>query len=192
MEMSSNLESKVVSILKGAGVGIMPTDTLYGLVGRAESKEAVTRIRAIKGRDADKALIILISSMQDVARFGVVLSPAQKKFARAHWPNKLSIIFPCSDKRLEYLHGGQNSLAFRLPKNEALIALLRKTGPLVAPSANPQGMPPAATITEAKRYFGGRVDFYVRGAVKKGKPSTVVSIDKGGEVTVIRQGAVSL
>jgi L-threonylcarbamoyladenylate synthase len=90
------------------------------------------------------------------------------------------------------LHGGQDSLAFRIPKKQSLRALLRKTGPLVAPSANPQGKAPASKITEAKQYFGDRVDFYVRGAIKKGKPSTVISFSADGGIILIRDGAVKI
>lgn len=182
--------AECIALLKNGGVGVLPTDTLYGLVACANNKKAVLRVRAIKGRDGDKALIILIPSIASLATFGIALTPAQKTFARAHWPNKVSIIFPCARRSLAYLHGGQNSLAFRIPKNAALRALLRKTGPLVAPSANPQGMPPAQTISEAKKYFGTSVDFYVAGAIKKGKPSTVVSVSQSGEIEVIRAGAV--
>ena len=50
----------IIKILKSGGVGVMPTDTLYGLVGSAFSKEAVKRIYKIKNRDKKKKLIILI------------------------------------------------------------------------------------------------------------------------------------
>jgi L-threonylcarbamoyladenylate synthase len=79
------------------------------------------------------------------------------------------------------------SLAFRLPKKVSLLQLIQKTGPLVAPSANPEKQKPAENITELKKYFGKEVDFYVQGKVNK-LSSTLVEIKKGG-ITILRPGA---
>lgn len=168
----------IVSVLKDGGVGIIPTDTLYGVVGQALSKKAVERIYEAKGRDHSKPLIILISKIADLEHFAVPKSIIKKHttFLSGVWPGPVSVILPCKIKKLEYLHRGTKSLAFRMPNDKYLLALLAKTGPLVAPSANPQGMPPAETIAEAKKYFKNTVDFYVPGGRKKGKPSTIISL----------------
>ncbi len=71
-------------------------------------------------------------------------------------------------------------------KNKKLFSLLQKTGPLVAPSANPQGLTPASNIKEAKKYFGDRVDFYIAGGTLISKPSTIIKINKNGEIEVLR------
>ncbi|MEK7089665.1 MAG: Sua5/YciO/YrdC/YwlC family protein [Patescibacteria group bacterium] len=63
-----------------------------------------------------------------------------------------------------------------MPKGVALRSLLKQTGPLVAPSANPEGEMPARTIREAKKYFGNRVDFYVDSGMQKGAASTIIQI----------------
>ncbi len=66
-----------------------------------------------------------------------------------------------------------------MPADKALHTFLKKTGPLVAPSANLQGVPPAETIAQAKKYFGNTVDFYLAGGRKKGKPSKIISLVTG-------------
>lgn len=86
------------------------------------------------------------------------------------------MILPCKSTKFQYLHRGTKSLAFRLPKKKPLRELLEKTGPLVAPSANPQGLEPAKNITEAKKYFGDMVDVYVAGGKLEGKPSKLISL----------------
>ena len=55
------MKQDIIKILKNGGVGIMPTDTLYGLVGSAYSKKAVNRIYKLKKRKKSKKLIVLIS-----------------------------------------------------------------------------------------------------------------------------------
>lgn len=155
---------------------IYPTDTIYGILGSALSKKVVARIYDIKGRDENKPFIILISEIADLKKFGVKLTQHQKEFLESVWPGKVSVILPCPSKKFSYLHRETNSLAFRLPKKKALRELLQKTGPLVAPSANPQALPPAKTIREAKNYFGDTIDIYVPGGKLEGKSSTLISL----------------
>lgn len=166
----------------------MPTDTLYGLVGSAFSKKAVARIYKLKKRNPKKPLIILIESFRDLARFGVKPDAKIKKILQKVWSGKISVILPCRNKKFLYLHRGINTLAFRLPAKKSLRALLRETGPLVAPSANPEGLPPARTIREAKKYFGDTVDFYIDGGTFSSQPSTLIAI-KGGNITMKRRGS---
>jgi L-threonylcarbamoyladenylate synthase len=183
---------EATKILKKGGVGVLPTDTIYGLVGSALSRDAVEKIYKAKNRPQDKALIILITSYKDLDVFGVEYN---KKELEKVWPGKVSVIVPCKTsavkKEFRYLHRGTNTLAFRMigPKNRSLFNLVRKVGPIVAPSANLSYQDPAQNITQARKYFGDTVDFYVSAGTKKSKPSTLVSY-KNGEFTILRQGAV--
>ena len=61
-----------------------------------------------------------------------------------------------------------------MPKDRSLRDILKRTGPLVAPSANIQGMTPSKNITEAKKYLGNKIDFYLSGKTKSIKPSTIL------------------
>jgi L-threonylcarbamoyladenylate synthase len=178
------MKSSPEAIISKGGVGVIPTDTLYGLVGSAFSKKAVKRMYDIKSRTDSKPFIILISSLSSIKKFGVALSKEQEKFLGTVWPGPVSIIVPCPKEKFAYLHRGTKSLAFRMPKNKKIRAMLEKTGPIVAPSANPQGMKPAHTILDAKKYFGDSVDFYIAGGRKVGKPSRVVSLLTGKPVIV--------
>lgn len=177
--------ASIEPILAAGGVGVFPTDTLYGVVASATSRESVERMYALKGRDENKPFIILIADSTDIEKFGVVLSPDQKAFLQTVWPGPVSVIVPCTDPAFTYLHRGTQSLAFRLPNEDGLRDFLRKTGPLVAPSANPQGLAPAHTIEEAKKYFADTVDFYMDEGIREGKPSKIISL-VSGEPVIIR------
>ncbi|HBV01709.1 MAG TPA: threonylcarbamoyl-AMP synthase [Candidatus Taylorbacteria bacterium] len=179
----------VSTILKNGGLAVIPTDTIYGVVARALDRKAVERLFAIRRKTPQKPFVILIDNISRLKEFGVTLDAKQKKFLSDVWPRKVSIIFPCAKRKFSYLHLKTNTLAFRLPKGEKLNTLLRKTGPLVAPSANPEGKKPAETIAEAKNYFGTRVDVYIGAGRLRGKPSTVISL-VGSSPKVLRQGAV--
>ena len=51
-----------------------------------------------------------------------------------------------------------------------------EAGPLIAPSANLVGKPPAETPAEAYAYFKGTVDFYVHAGRLSGSPSTLIEV----------------
>ena len=175
MEMSLNSKyNQIIKILKSGGIGVMPTDTLYGLVGSAFSKKAINRIYKIKNRDKKKKMIVLISSIKDLEKFGIQHTNKLEfvGMLEKFWPGKVSIIL--------------NNTAFRLPAKKSLVEILKKTGPLVAPSANPESLEPAENIKKAKEYFGGNVDFYLSGGTLKSKPSTLIKINKKGEIEVLR------
>jgi L-threonylcarbamoyladenylate synthase len=175
---------ELIKILNDGGVGVLATDTLYGLVARALDEAAIERIYRLKGRRPDKPLIILICRPEEVRLFGVDLDNPTKKELMKHWPGPVSIILPCPSHKFNYLHRGTNSLAFRLPAKPSLRRLLKQTGPLVAPSANPEGQTPASSIPQARRYFGEAVDFYQSGRVS-GRPSQVVRL-ADGKLKVLR------
>jgi L-threonylcarbamoyladenylate synthase len=177
-----------INILKDGGIGILPTDTLYGLVGQALNPDTVERIYQVRKRRPDKPFIVLISDISDLDKLEIKLDDKSKKVLEKVWPGQVSVILPCSNKKLEYLHRGMN-LAIRLPDQQRLKDIIKSTGPLVAPSANFEGENPAYTIAEAKDYFGDRVDFYEDVGKLESEPSTLIRL-KDGEIEVLRQGAV--
>ena len=69
----------LIHTLADGGVAVMPTDTVYGIVARAENPTAVNRIYTIRKRDTEKPCIILIGNASDVQKFGVELSDAQRE-----------------------------------------------------------------------------------------------------------------
>lgn len=178
-------------IIMSDGVGVMPTDTLYGLVGSVYSEDAVNRIYEMKGRDAEKGLIVLIGNLKDLNIFGIKVSSKAKIFLKKFWPGKLSIIFPFNKELFPYLDRAGGTLAVRYPDKKDLQRFIRQTGPVVAPSANLQDMPPAKNINEAKNYFGNNCDFYIDGGDIDSLPSTLMKID-GKDIVVLREGAVKI
>lgn len=184
--MFNDAQSKLA---KSGSVGVIPTDTVYGVVARASDIEAVERLYSLKKRDAKPGTIIA-SSLDQLESLG--LKHRYLKAVEEFWPGALSVIIPLSQPGLDYLHLGKFSLAVRLPLPKQLHQLLDKTGPLLTTSANPPGQPTARNIKEAKAYFGDKVDFYVDGGdMSDHKPSTIVRI-LDDAVEVVRQGEVDV
>lgn len=177
-------DTEIIKVLQNNGVGVIPTDTVYGVVGRLLSPIAVQRIYEIKRRDPSKRVgTILIADITQIETF-VPFKVAEK--ANQYWPGAVSVVLQLSDK-LTYAHKGHNTLAFRIPKLPGLITLLKQTGPLATSSANTEGQPPATTLAQAKAYFGEQPDFYVDGGdLSSHKPSRIIEILADGTEKQIR------
>jgi L-threonylcarbamoyladenylate synthase len=178
-------DEKVKEITKSGGVGVIPTDTLYGIIGSAFLEVAVERIYALKKRDSSKPLIVLISDFKDLEKFEIKPDSKTEKILKSAWPGPVSVILPILSSAFRYLTRGGDSIAFRLPNNKELREFLKDVGPIVAPSANPEGLKPAENIEAIKNYFGNAVDFIIDGGVVHGEPSSLLEI-KDGKVNVLR------
>ena len=179
---------QVIQFLTLGKVGVIPTDTIYGIVGSALKPETVEKIYFLRKRSENKPMIILISSISDLERFNININKYQKKFLEENWPNPVSVVLPCYDRKFEYLHRGTNSLAFRIPKDKNLLEILKRTGPLVAPSANLQGKKSAENTDEARDFFQEEVDFYYDKGSMKSQPSTLIEFNNDS-IKILRQGS---
>jgi len=170
-------DEKLIKTLEENGVVVMPTDTLYGIVGRALNASVVDRIYTIRKRNTQKPCIILICDMEELKKFGIILTKTKQKEIEKY-KEPTSFIVDCENEKFKYLHRGINTLAFRIPVSQSLRNL---------PSANPEGLLPAKNIAEAKKYFGDLVNFYVDGGELTGKPSKIIKLHKDGSASIIRE-----
>lgn len=172
---------------KPGEIAIIPTDTVYGVVARAADPEAVARLYELKHREAKPGTLVAASIDQLV---GLGVKRRYLTAVEQFWPGAVSVIIPCGPE-LAYIHQGVGSLAFRIPSDSWLHALLEETGPLLTSSANQPGESPATTIAEAKAYFGDQVEWYEDGGTINREPSTVIQIIDDA-IEIVRLGAVKI
>lgn len=175
-------------LLKPSAIAVIPTDTVYGVVARAQDEAAVQRLYALKHRE-NKPGTVVAANLAQLEQLG--FKYRYLKAVEQFWPGAVSVIIPLSDPALTYLHQGKRALAVRVPNNPALQDLLRTTGPLMTSSANDPGEPTASTVQQAQEYFGDKVDVYVDGGEVNNPPSTIIRIIDDA-IEVVREGAVKI
>lgn len=174
---------KLHDILHDGAIGVIKTDTLYGLVGRAEDEKVVEKIYSVKHRDTTKPLIVLVA---DETQLFDPLPAVLSSTIDNYWPGPNSIIFE-SPSAPKWLRRSGSTVAYRMPANENLKRLLLEVGPLVAPSANREGEPPLEIGLQAEAYFGDEIDFIVDGGlVLDGQPSHLYHVTSGGDMEKVR------
>lgn len=177
-------DEQLISLLAAGEICIIPTDTVYGVVGKLSSPEAVAKIYQLKQRDLDKPVGTILAA--SIAQVASLTTKSALKLASEFWPGPTSVIVP-ADESFTYAHKGELSLAVRIPNDPVLRALLVQTGPLASSSANLQGQPPATTVDEARSYFHNAVPYYVDGGdLSNRTPSRIIRINDDGTLTVLR------
>ena len=186
--MKTHSLAQAIDKLLAGGVGVLPTDTVYGLVARAADPLAVKRFYGLKDRE-HKPGTVVAASVEQLIELGV--EPSYLRRVERWWPAALSVETPLGPA-LSYLHQETGRQALRVVADERLRQVLEQTGPLVTSSANRPGEVGSTTVAEAIDYFGDRVDFYVDGGDLSGRaPSTIIRV-VADEIEVIRQGAVEI
>lgn len=189
IHLKSLTDPRLAEMIKNGQIGVIPTDTIYGLVGAATSKTAIKKLYSLKTRKRQPGTTIA-ASIQQLSRLGFpsnTLTHASK-----YWPNAISVEMT-TDLLPDYLKVSQTHMAARIPRDPVILALLAQTGPLMTTSANTPHAPTSHTINEAIAYFGKKVDFYVdAGDLGDRPPSTIIGFNENNQVIVYREGAVKL
>lgn len=171
----------------------LPTETVYGLGGNAESDVAVEKIFAAKGRPSDNPLIIHIADKQQLNAFVTEIPEKAEILMERFWPGPLTIILKKKDGVLsEKATAGLGSVGVRMPDHPVALALLKKCQlPIAAPSANSSGKPSPTNAQHVIEDLNGKIAGVLDGgSTGVGVESTV--LDCTEEIPVIlRPGGVT-
>lgn len=179
-------------IIKSGGLVAVPTETVYGLAADALNGEAVAKIFQAKGRPMDNPLIVHISDIKQVDMLVSVFPEKAKKLAKKFWPGPLTIVLPKSNIIPDEVSAGLSTVAIRFPSHPIAHALIEKSSPLAAPSANLSGSPSPTTFRHVFDDMNGRIDAIIDGGdCDVGVESTVITLAE--EVpTLLRPGGITL
>ncbi len=193
---------EAAALVDGGGLVAFPTESVYGIACRAQN-DSLIKLNNLKGRDSDKYYTLHIGQKNEAKKYVPTVGLKAEKLIRNAWPGPLTIVFELDDhdmakqqislkrEAFESLYKN-NSIGIRCPDNPVASILLRLThNPIVAPSANVTGEPPATDAEEVLARFSGQIDLLLdAGPCKYKKSSTVVKIDKK-KLEILRPGVYS-
>ena len=179
--------AEAAGLLARGGIGVIPTDTVYGLAALASSEAAVERLESIKARPAEKPFPIHVPGMRQAERLAY-LDPVAGALARRFWPGPLTLVLP-RRPGVELSGGDAATIGLRVPDCWVCLALADVAGPLVVPSANFAGEPAPASFDQVSGALLELVDFAIdAGRCDGGVESTVADLTEG--IEVLREGAI--
>lgn len=177
------LDRRVIEAIRSNRVVVAPTDTIYGMLASAQSETAFINLYKIHKRPIEKSSIVLVSDIDDIPG----LTQHQLEiYQKLNYDRPTTVITDAAQyyKHLPHQNG---TLAFRLITQGDLSALIEIVGPIIAPSANIEGLSPAENIDRAISYFGDQIAIYVDGGtITSVRPSRIIKFTDDSEYTTIR------
>ncbi len=180
--------------LKAGGVVAIPTETTYGLAADVFNDQAVAAVAAMKGRDANKPMPILLPSVQAASLLIEEFTGTAAVLATHLWPGPLTMILKARAGLAPGVLGPGDKVGIRVSSSPHCAALLEVFGgPVTATSANLGGLPPAMTAQEAAAMLGPYgLSTVLDGGKCHGGVSTIVDVSNDQNPILIRDGLIPI
>ena len=178
-------------IIRGGGLVVFPTETVFGLGGNALDSAAAEKIYRAKGRPSDNPLIIHIAEPSEAALY-TETTELYSRLAKRFMPGPLTVVLRAKPIVPRTVTANLPTVAVRCPSHPTAHALIAAAGvPIAAPSANLSGSPSPTTFAHVKEDLDGRVDMILGGECEIGVESTIVRLDSPDTLTLLRPGGIT-
>ena len=180
--------------LRGGGVVLYPTETLFALGCAAHRIDACARIAALKGRPEAKPFTLVLGDLDGLEAIADEMPPDLLLLAERFLPGPLSVLVRTKDHLPRFVRDDEGYSSVRVTPHPTARELCRRAGPaLVATSANQSGQPATAQPAELDPALltGADASVLAQPWPAGGAPSTLVRLLGQGRIAILRQGAVS-
>jgi L-threonylcarbamoyladenylate synthase len=171
----------------------LPTETFYALVAHPFLEAALARLFKLKGRTAEKPVLLLVSDPDMVSSVARDIPVRARDLMAQFWPGPLTLILPARPELSRRLTGDTGGVGLRQPRQEVTCRLIAALGyPVTGTSANRAGRSAFTRAIEVDREFGADLALILdTGPCPGGLPSTIVDVNVSPP-RLIRAGAVPI
>ena len=167
----------LADILKNDGVISVPTDTVYGICARINSKKAFDKLVEVKERPANKSFPVVCLNEEQIREIAII-TPEAEKLIQAFMPGPITLVLKKKMEAFSYINNAgerlSDELAVRMAPLKVLEKLLEKTeSPLFLTSANISGKETCNNLEDIEKTFP-TIDGILEGNVSFGQSSTIV------------------
>jgi L-threonylcarbamoyladenylate synthase len=177
-------------VLKRGGLIVYPTDTIWGIGCDATNQDAVRKIYALKHREDQKSMLILLDDFNKLPEYIAEVPEIAADLVQVA-DKPLTIIYPGARNLAPNLIASDGSIGIRIVHDEFCLRLIRKFGkPVVSTSANISGSSWPVNFSAIDKRILDQADYTVSWGQKinkKATPSGIIKLGLRGEVSVIRE-----
>ena len=181
---------KIVQILKNDGIISIPTDTVYGICARINSKVAHDKLIKAKERPIDKSFPVMCKNEEQIKNIAIVDQKAEK-LIKTLMPGPITIVLRKKEELPNYITNGKDTIAIRMATSKTIEEIINKLGsPIFMTSANQSGEKECTNLDEIERKCP-LLDGMMEGNVIFSKGSTIVDCSSN-EIKILREGPISM
>ncbi len=170
--------AQAVEVVRSGGIVALPTDSCYSLGCRLGDKDAVERIRRIRGLDDRHHLTLMCRDLSEIAQFARV-DNAQYRLLKAATPGSYVFILE-GTKELprRVLHPKRKTIGLRIPDHKVALALLEELGePLLTSTLQlPEDEEPLTEAWIIQDRLDDHVELILDGGFCGTTPTTVIDL----------------
>lgn len=180
--------ARVVEILRNDGVIIYPTDSVYAYGCSLESRKAIERIKAIRGKNDDN-LTVAFSDLSQISTYAR-LDDRAFKILRQNLPGPFTFVLNASSKISAKALENRKTLGVRIPGHSVSQELIRALGcPMITASVKNDESEYTTDPELIDELYGAKVEAVIDGGYGQDIPTAIVDLS-GDEVEILRPGKV--
>ena len=181
---------KLVKILKNDGVISVPTDTVFGICARINSKIAHDKLITVKNRPIKKSFPVMCANEEQIKSIAIVNDVAEK-LIKSFMPGPVTLVLKKNKNLPEYITNGKDTIGVRMATSEAIEKLiLELNSPIFMTSANQSGKPTCSSLDEIEKACPN-LDGMMEGNVIFSKGSTIIDCSTS-EIKILREGPITI
>lgn len=183
------LIKQAVQILRAGGVIALPTDSSYALCCQLDDKDAVTRLRRIRGVDDKHHLALLCRDLSEISQYARV-DNSQYRLLKAATPGPYTFILEATKEVPRRVsHPSRKTVGLRVPENPVALALLEELGePLLSSTLIlPDEELPLTDPDLVREKLERQIELVIDGGACGLEMTTVIDLT-GSEPVLLRQG----
>lgn len=185
------MESDIIKTLKDGKLVIMPTDTIYGIIGDATNEDVINKVYEVKERPHDKPLLILVSNLSMLHELVTEIPKETEKIIKKFWPGPLTILFKKSSKVSDTLTANSSLVAIRMPNDKRLLNIMNHLNrPLISTSANISSHDAITNPNQLEEKMKEKIDLIVDEGTVNNEASTLITI-VNGKIEILREGSLT-
>ena len=182
---------RLVEVINNGNIAVVPTDTVYGIIGDATNIDVIHKVYEVKKRDYSKPLILMVSSIDMLEKYVLEVNDIEKKLIDRYWPGKLTILFKKNNNIDDLITSGSKLVGIRYPDNNELNELMGKLNkPLISTSCNISSKEVITSIDMLEEDISKHVSYVYDGGILSDTSSTIVRVN-GDKIEIIRDGELS-
>ena len=182
---------RLVDLINNGNIAVVPTDTVYGIIGDATNIDVIHKVYEVKKRDYSKPLILMVSSIDMLEKYVLEVNNIEKKLIDRYWPGKLTILFKKNNNVDDLITSGSELVGIRYPDNKELNELMDKLNkPLISTSCNISSKEVITSIDMLEEDISKHVSYVYDGGILSDTSSTIVRVNDG-KIEILRDGELS-